>query len=168
MVKDFSAYTDQTNTGLWLNISPKPATEHDPESVPSTSHPHSPSLQHPSSCCKHIYFPSPSTWLLSKRVPQNTYFYHHHIKTGCGAHPAPIQFVPGAPSSRITRSDSKADSSSASNGEINERRMKWMRHVAAHMGETRLMLQICWWESLKKRCHYEDLRMEGRIILKCI
>jgi hypothetical protein len=48
---------------------------------------------------------------------------------------------------------------------IKSRRMRWVGH-AAQMDEK--SAYRFWWESWKERVHYEDLDVDGRIILSWI
>jgi hypothetical protein len=51
---------------------------------------------------------------------------------------------------------------------IKSRRMRWVGHIA-RMSTRYIYIYIgFWWESQKERCHYEDLDVGGRIILKFI
>jgi hypothetical protein len=36
------------------------------------------------------------------------------------------------------------------------------------MGEKRNAWRVVWWQNLRGRHHFEDLGIDGRIILKCI
>jgi hypothetical protein len=44
--------------------------------------------------------------------------------------------------------------------------MKWVRHVA-HMGRSMKMQKKFWSDKVKARDFFEDLGIDGRIILKC-
>jgi hypothetical protein len=46
-------------------------------------------------------------------------------------------------------------------------RMRWAGHVAC-MGEGRDACTGFWWENLRKRVHWEDPGVDGRIILTLI
>ena len=49
---------------------------------------------------------------------------------------------------------------------IHLRRMKWARHVV-HMGESRGVYGV-WWGNRRKRDHFGDPGVDGRIILRWI
>jgi hypothetical protein len=49
---------------------------------------------------------------------------------------------------------------------IKSRRVRWAGHVA-HVRKRRGTFRV-WWGKLKERNHLEDIRVDERILLKCI